>query len=229
MTTTDVILWGGTGQAKLVRPILERSGHRVVAVFDDTPDLTPPFPDVPLYHGSTYPAWRADQHDGGTTGFVICIGNPHGGRRLALHDQLAADGLEAVSAIHETAFVEPGAMIGPGAQILAFAYVGAEATLGRSVILNAHSSVDHECQLGDGAELAPGAVLCGLVRVGDRAWIGAGATVLPRCRIGADAIVGGGALVRQDVGLSETVVGVPARVMVRKAGLGSTAPEGAGP
>ena len=46
-----ILLWGGTGQAKVLRPIIEYYGSKVVAVFDDTPNLPPPFPDVPLYVG----------------------------------------------------------------------------------------------------------------------------------------------------------------------------------
>ena len=51
-----VIFWGGTGQAKVMRPIVEDCGSRLVAVFDDTIDLLPPFQDVPIYYG-----WRGFQ------------------------------------------------------------------------------------------------------------------------------------------------------------------------
>ncbi len=33
----EIILYGGTGQAKVVRPIIEHYGSKVIAVFDDTP------------------------------------------------------------------------------------------------------------------------------------------------------------------------------------------------
>jgi len=35
----EIIFFGGTGQAKVVRPIIEYYGSKVVAVFDDTPKL----------------------------------------------------------------------------------------------------------------------------------------------------------------------------------------------
>ncbi len=211
----DVLLWGGTGQAKLVRPILERAGHRVGVVFDDTVGLAPPFFDVPLCHASAWPAWL-DAADRGAWGFVVAIGNPHGAARLRLHGMLQTAGLHPLSVVHETAWVEPGAEVGCGLQALAFSRVAVEARLGVSVILNAHASVDHECTLGDAVELGPAATLCGNVTVEARAWVAAGATVLPRLRVGADAIVGAGALVHRDVPAGLTVVGVPARPLQEK-------------
>ena len=41
-----IILYGGTGQSKVVKPIIEYYGSKVIAVFDDTENLEPPFKDV---------------------------------------------------------------------------------------------------------------------------------------------------------------------------------------
>jgi sugar O-acyltransferase (sialic acid O-acetyltransferase NeuD family) len=212
---SEVILWGGTGQAKVVRPIVEHYGARVVAVFDDTPHLAPPFPDVALYCGyDEFARWiRArDRH---RLGFCVTIGNPHGRVRLRLHEQLEGEGLQPITVAHPTAWVADNATIGVGAQILAGAIVAPEARLGRQCIVNTKASVDHEDVLEDGVELAPGATLCGIVHAGINAWICAGATVLPRIRIGSDAIVGAGAVVTRDVAAGTTVVGVPARPLNR--------------
>lgn len=209
------ILWGGTGQAKVVRHILEDQGAKVVAVFDDTPGLPSPFPDVEIHRGHDgFQRWIA-RRDRGTVGFCVAIGNPHGRARLRVHDTLMREGLTPLTVVHPTAWIADNAAVGPGAQILAGAVVGAEARLGRQCIVNTRASVDHECVLEDGVEAAPGATLCGLVHAGPCAWICAGATVLPRIRIGADAVVGAGAVVTRDVPDAATVVGVPARPMTR--------------
>lgn len=212
----SIILWGGTGQAKVVRPIIEARGGSVVAVFDDTPGLPPPFPDVPLYLGwKGFCAWR-ERQDGVPFGFCIAIGNPHGRVRLKIAEQLKAAGLHPVHVIHPTAHVEANAQLGEGCQLMAGALVGAEAVLGAQVIINTRASVDHECILGDGCELAPGATLCGLIRLGDGAWVGAGTTVLPRLNIGRDSIVGAGSLVINDIPDGVVVVGHPATRVLRK-------------
>lgn len=210
-TPKRVIMWGATGQAKVVRPILEQSGIELVALFDDTPGLAPPFVDVPLFEGRRdFPSWISKEA-AGELGFVVAIGNPHGRVRLQLQEYLMGFGLEPVSVIHPTAWVEPGTIIGAGAQVMAGAIILAEVTLGDQCIVNTRASVDHESVLADGVEIAPGATLCGLVRCETNAWVCAGATVLPRMRIGADAIVGAGAVVRSDIPAATKVVGVPAR------------------
>ena len=211
-----VILWGGTGQAKVVRPIVEYYGSKVVAVFDDTPNLPSPFPDVELYRGREgFRKWiDTEQRD--EIGFSITIGNPHGRVRLELHDLLIAEGLLPISIAHPTAWIADSAVIGAGAQIMAGAIIGVEASLGRQCIVNTKASVDHDDVLEDGVEIAPGATLCGLVHAGVNAWVCAGATVLPRIRIGTDARVGAGAVVTRDVPDGVIVVGVPARLLTKE-------------
>jgi sugar O-acyltransferase (sialic acid O-acetyltransferase NeuD family) len=213
----SVILWGGTGQAKVVRPIIEHLGSNVVAVFDDTPNLPPPFPDIPLYHGwAGFQEWLRSIPNRKQIGFCIAIGNPHGRVRILFHERLLAEGLRAVTIAHPSVQIAPNASIGEGCQLMAGSIINPNVRLGRQCIINTKASVDHECILEDGVEIAPGATLCGIVHVGVSAWICAGATVLPRIAIGPDAIVGAGAVVIRDVPPGVTMVGVPAHRLIHK-------------
>ena len=207
-----IVFWGGTGQAKVVRPIIEYYGAKVVAVFDDTPNLPSPFLDVPIYTGwDGFLGWLEKQPRPGDIGFCIAIGNPHGRVRIKFHERLVSIGLRPVTIAHPSAQIAPNAIIGEGSQFMAGAIVNPEASIGKQCIINTKASVDHECILEDGVELAPGATLCGIVKADVNAWICAGATILPRINIGADAVVGAGAVVIRDVPTGATVVGVPAK------------------
>ena len=206
-----VILWGGTGQAKAVRPIIEHYGSNVVAVFDDTPGLNPPFPDVELHHGEEgFRNWIATQRPA-EVGFCIAIGNPHGRVRLRLHDFLVSEGLSPISLAHPTAWIADHTEIGAGAQILAGAIVATEARLGRQCIVNNHALVEHEAHLSDAVEIGPSATVLGITSIGINTLIGAGATVLSRLKIGSDVTIGAGTVVCNDVTDKETVRGQTAR------------------
>jgi sugar O-acyltransferase (sialic acid O-acetyltransferase NeuD family) len=199
-----VILWGGTGQAKAVRPIIEHFGGKVVAVFDDTPNLKPPFPDVELHFGQDFEEWIKTQNPK-EIGFCITIGNPHGRVRLKLHDKLVGNGLSPVTIAHHTAWIAKEAVVSAGCQILAGAIIAAEAELGRQCIVNCNALVEHEAVLADAVEVAPSATVLGLTNIGVNTFIGAGALVLSRLRIGSDVTIGAGSVVTADVPEGETV------------------------
>ena len=207
---SEIIFYGGTGQAKVVRPIVEYYGSKLVAVFDDTPNLEKPFQDVPLYLGSELKEWVKNRKEL-ELGFCVTIGNPHGRTRIKLHRELEGEGLSPITLAHPTAFISKNAKIGVGSQIMAGSIIGPEVELSQDCIVNTNANVDHESFLESGVEISPGATLCGLVNVGVNGWVGAGATVLPKIQIGSDAIVGAGAVVTKNVESGQTVVGIPAK------------------
>lgn len=208
----EVVVWGATGQARVIREALDATGFRLVAVVDNR-ELPAPFPGVPLLLGEAgLDDWLARR--GGAQGLagVVAVGGSRGRERLALMALLQVRGLAPLSITHRTAFVAGDASIGQGCQILAQAAVCTQARLGDAVIVNTAASVDHDCTIGHGVHLAPGARLAGEVTVGDAAFVGVGAVVLPRLRIGEGATVGAGAVVTKHVRPGTTVVGNPARV-----------------
>jgi sugar O-acyltransferase (sialic acid O-acetyltransferase NeuD family) len=207
-----VLLWGGTGQAKVLRPILAAQGYAVAAVYDRDPRIAKPFSDVPLLSGpSALDQWLG-RNPGVVRWFAAAIGGDKGRDRLEVADMLLGRGIEPVTAIHARAWVADSAALGAGCQVMALAAVSEEAQLGRQCIVNTGASVDHECVLGDGVHIMPGAVLAGCVRVGRCATVGSNATVLPRLAIGEGAVIGAGAVVTKDVPPWTVVVGNPARV-----------------
>ncbi|EIL97330.1 NeuD/PglB/VioB family sugar acetyltransferase [Rhodanobacter sp. 115] len=211
----EVILWGGTGQSRVLREALAYSGFQVVAIFDNRP-IRSPFPDVPIHLGQEgFHAWLASRTTATTLHACVAIGGSRGSDRLSLLQWLQQQGVQPLTVIHPRAFVASDAHIGDGAQILAMSATCSNVTLGRAVIVNTSASIDHDCVIGDGVHIGPGANLAGEVCVGEYAFIGAGAVVLPRLKIGRSAIVGAGAVVIRDVAADEVVVGNPAVTLRR--------------
>lgn len=215
-TTRDAVLWGATGQALVLRECLRAASIEVVALFDNDATRRSPFEDLSVFHGRAgFERWTLTRSSLGDTGFLVAIGGERGQTRIQIYDELVASGLQALSAIHPTAVVLTS-RIGGGAQILANATVCVDAQLGASVIVNTAASVDHECILGDGVHICPGARLAGCVTVGRCATVGTGAVVLPRVSIGEGAVVGAGAVVLRDVEPFDVVAGNPARVIGKR-------------
>lgn len=207
-----MILYGGTGQCKVDREIIEFYGSRLVAVVDDTIGLSPTFHDVELLTGfEAFEKWLQRQ---GTEplGFSVAIGNPHGSARRKIAEKLKALGLIPVNLVHPTAWVSANAVLGEGIQVMANAVISVNTRIGNYCIINTAATVDHDDILEDGVEIAPGATLCGQIHVEQNAWVCTGATVLPNIRIGSDAIVGAGAVVTKDVAPRTLVIGIPARI-----------------
>ena len=74
--------------------------------------------------------------------------------------------------------------------------------------------------MGDFTTLAPGVHVSGCVHFGKRVYVGTGAVIINGTRdnpliLGDDAVVGAGACVTKSVPPATTVVGVPAKPLIR--------------
>lgn len=206
-----VLIWGARGHGLALAELCRARGDEVAVLVDRDPALTSPLDDVELVVGlEGVDRWLASTPKP-PDGFAIAIGGAAGADRLALDQALGHRGLAPITLVHPHAYVADDAHLDAGAQVLVGGVVGTRCRVGRQTIVNTRAGIDHECRIGDGVHIGPGATLAGCVVVDDRAFIGAGATVLPRCRIAADAVVGAGATVVDDVPPGAVVAGVPAR------------------
>ncbi len=151
---------------------------------------------------------RADRDD---WRILICLGRNE--LRLRLGEWFVQHGCRLGILIHPSATVFASATIGEGSFIAAGAIVGSGAVLHPGTLVNTRAVVEHDCVLEAGANLAPGVVMAGRVRVGTSAFVGTGAVLNPRVHIGARAIIGAGAVVTKDVPADSLAYGVPARVI----------------
>ncbi len=205
-----VVVWGCAGHAAVLLDVLDHYGLRVLA-FVDRQAKGALIDGVPLLSGEhAWLDWRQRQAPELVLYGVAAIGR-QGGHRQRVQAFFESQGVAMPRLMHFHASVSPQARLGRGVQVLAGAVVAARAQLGDMCIVNHRASIDHESVLEPGVTIAPGATLCGCVRVGEDAFIGAGATVLPRVSIGAGAMVGAGAVVTRDVAPGAVVCGNPAR------------------
>lgn len=219
----QILIYGGTGQAKMVKCIAEsmyKPFEKIVYhLADETIDLTLPFEEIKgviTLGPSAYEKMLKElPNDNNEIEFAIAIGNPHGKRRLELTKILLRDGFIPKNWIHSSSIIDDTVSFGIGNQIHPAAIINPQVKIGDANIINTRALIEHGCKLGSGIEVGPGAILCGQITVMDYAWIGAGATIKPNLKIGKNSIIGAGSVVTKDVPDNEIVIGVPAKKMIR--------------
>jgi sugar O-acyltransferase (sialic acid O-acetyltransferase NeuD family) len=211
----NYIIWGATGQAIVIEEALLGTNYYPVAIFDNSTAVSSPFPEIPIFYGKEgFTNWYA-QHADSNTHFVVAIGGSRGADRAAIHAYLTSHNLQPFNVIHRSAYFASNATIGTGVQLMAHSTVCARAIIEDCVIINTSASVDHECHIGKGAHIGPGAVLAGCVEVGENTFVGTNATILPRIKIGKNSVIGAGAVITKDVPDNSTVAGNPGKILVK--------------
>ena len=209
--TDGIICYGGRDQCREMRSIVQDLGLDYCLIVDDTSDIVSPFQDLKLVHGIYELKRELSEGKLHCKKFMIAIANPYGFVRVRIANQLKNLGLVPVNICAKTAIIDKTAQLGTGVQVMRQAIVCSFVQMGNQVIINTKASIDHDCILEDGVEIAPGVILCGRVTVKKYSWICAGATVGPRVTIGENSIIGAGATVLSDVPPNSVYVGTPAR------------------
>lgn len=206
----DVLVVGAGGHAKVCLEALSDSGFRVVGCLNAGGEPVAGVQCEVVGRDVDLAAIAAER---GVTNVFVAIGDNHA--RAAVSQRAVAAGLTLVNAVSRFAMVSGGATLGRGVAVLAGAVVNTSAAIGDGVIVNTRSSVDHDSWISDFAHVAVGVSLAGGVVIGAHTLVGVGASVAPGVHVGADVVVGAGAVVVRDVADGLTVVGVPARPLVR--------------
>lgn len=195
-----MLLYGGSGHAKVIIDCLLAHGIPVQGIFDDNPALTQllDFPVVGAYRHTHLPNEL----------LLIAIGNNTIRQKIA---SLVQHPFGRIA--HPSAIVSDFASIGEGTVIFHSSVVQASVVAGKHCIINTAASVDHDCILEDFVHISPNATLSGNVQVGEGTHIGAGATVIPGINIGKWCVIGAGAVVTKNIPDFATAVGIPASVI----------------
>lgn len=149
---------------------------------------------------------------------AIAIANGSVREKLAL--QCDTDGISPWTIAADNIVTMDDVIIGEGALLSPFVTLTSNIRIGNYFHANLYSYVEHDCIIGDYVTFAPGVRCNGNVHIHDHAYIGSGAIIKQGTPdaplvIGRGAVIGMGAVVTKSVPAGVTVVGNPAKPLIK--------------
>ncbi len=146
--------------------------------------------------------------------FVVAVGQPSA--RKMLHEKFIVAGGKPVSAISSYATIgHYGTEVQAGTIVMAGTVITNDVKIGEGTLINPNCVISHDTTIGAFCEISPGVKITGACNIGESASIGTGAIILPKVKLGNHVTVGAGAVVTKDVAEGLTVVGIPAKPLLK--------------
>lgn len=214
----QVAIFGVSGFGREVLPLARAQWIASVQPFELVfVDDNPPIQEVSGHAVLNYAQWF--QREASSRHINIAVANS--AIREKLVQRCVADSVRFFEVRAANTIQLDDVTLGEGAILCPFVTLTSNIRIGRHFHANIYSYVAHDCVIGDFVTFAPGVKCNGNVVVEDHAYIGTGA-VIKQGRsgqplvIGRGAVVGMGAVVTTSVPPGVTVVGNPARPLVKR-------------
>lgn len=117
--------------------------------------------------------------------------------------------------VHPRADIGPNVELGAGVCFSSGSIATTNIHIGDGALVNINVTIGHDSRIGRACVLNPGVAISGGVVLGDGCLIGAGAVILEHVEVGAGSTVGAGSVVTRNIAEGSTVVGVPAKPLVK--------------
>lgn len=150
---------------------------------------------------------RRSDLDSGLHSVAVAIGEP--AKRRVVVESLPA-GIEFPVLKHPSAVVSEWVDIAEGAVITAGVIVTCNIRIGKHAHLNLHTTIGHDCVIGDYFTTAPGAKISGSCNIGSQVYIGTNASVKQGIKICDNVTIGMGAVVVKNIEEPGVYIGNPA-------------------
>lgn len=212
-------IFGASGYGREVLPLVRQQLQAALAAGDADLVFVDDHPQAPIVNGQrvlTYAHWLNEPASSRHINLAIANSQV----REKLMQRCAADGVQFFEARAANVVQLDDVQLGEGAVLSPFVTLTSNIRIGKHFQANIYSYVAHDCVIGDFVTFAPGVMCNGNVHIEDHAYIGTGAVIkqgLPGAPlvVGSGAVVGMGAVVTKSVSPGVTVVGNPARLLIK--------------
>ena len=217
MTDNIIAVYGASGFGREIMPLVKKQYYAVFAdvqfVFvDDNPELD----TLNGYPTFTYHQFQTLE----VMNKFVVLAIADSAIREKLATKCEADEIGLLSVTADNVVVLDEVDIDEGAILCHFTQLTSNIRIGKQFHANIYSYVAHDCVIGDYVTFAPGVRCNGNIHIEDHAYIGTGAiikqgTPTKPLVIGKGAVIGMGAVVTKNVAPGVTVVGNPAKPLVK--------------
>lgn len=118
--------------------------------------------------------------------------------------------------IHPSVIYSQWVEIGEGSIFTAGTILTCNIKIGKHSQLNLHTTVGHDCEIGDYFTTAPGVNISGNIKIGDCVYFGTNAAVKQGLKICDNVLIGMGGIVLNDIVESGVYVGNPIKKLEKK-------------
>lgn len=206
-----LILIGGGGHCKSVIDVAESAGYRIAGILDRPEEFGKKILNYEVIGNDDDISKYVRSAE-----FIISVGyirNPD--LRIKLYDLVKQQGGQFATLIASTAYVSRYASLDEGTVVMHHAFVNAEATVGKNVILNTFSNIEHGSIVGDQCHISTGVMVNGDCKVGNNCFIGSGTVLYNGVTITDGVIVSAGSVVRRSISIKGVYSGNPAGLKIR--------------
>jgi len=212
-----IIIFGAGQIGNMVASILLEQNHSILGFVDDQQNGSiSSSTKMPLLGPREYLKSNVDYD-------AVCIGIGTIEARAAVSDWLEQNDIPTVSAIHLSAVISPEVTLGKNLIIGANSTLYVNPKIGNGCFIGPSVTVSHDTNVGEFCLLSVGSVIGARCDLNEKVFVGSAATIMPtgfgaqsRLSVGSCAVIGVGSTVISDVAAGVTVVGTPAKPLVKK-------------
>ena len=194
-----IYIYGASGHGLVVADIAKLCGYKEVIYVDDGDNDNLSFEDI-----------RSNNK------IPLAFGIGDNNVRHSLFEKVIKSRFEVVTLVHPSAIISPSVTIGIGSVVMANVIINAKSKIGKCVILNSSSIIEHENIIEEFTHISPAVALSGNVTIEAFTHIGIGSCIKQGITVGKNCIVGAGSTVLKNIEDNKMCFGTPCKIIRNK-------------